>query len=63
MDVVPLDGGRVRGSHGRLPDSPEDGPVLLCSDPGLARPRLHATEVHDFLLDLLELRPGLRATG
>ena len=29
MDVVPLDPTLVRGSHGRLPDAPEDGPVFL----------------------------------
>ncbi len=33
MDVVPLDATLVRGSHGRLPDDPEDGPVFLCSRP------------------------------
>jgi len=32
MDVVPLDGGRVRGSHGRLPDDPAHGPVLIGSE-------------------------------
>ncbi|MER6170326.1 nucleotide pyrophosphatase/phosphodiesterase family protein [Streptosporangium sp. NPDC001681] len=29
MPVVPLDPAPVRGSHGRLPDDPSDGPVLL----------------------------------
>ena len=35
MSVVGLDAGpsAVRGCHGRLPDDPADGPVLLCSDP------------------------------
>jgi hypothetical protein len=50
MQVVPLDPAPVRGSHGRLPDSPEDGPVLLCSDPAFAREKIHATEVKDLLL-------------
>jgi predicted AlkP superfamily pyrophosphatase or phosphodiesterase len=50
MRVVPLDPAPVRGSHGRLPDSPEDGPVLLCSDPAFARDRVHATEVKELLL-------------
>lgn len=50
MQVVPLDPAPVRGSHGRLPDSAEDGPVLLCSDPVLARDKVHATEVKDLLL-------------
>jgi predicted AlkP superfamily pyrophosphatase or phosphodiesterase len=29
MDVVPLDTGLVRGSHGRLPSSPEAGPLWI----------------------------------
>jgi len=33
MDVIPLDAKLVRGSHGRLPDDPQDGPVFLCSRP------------------------------
>ncbi|MFI5844602.1 alkaline phosphatase family protein [Catenuloplanes sp. NPDC051500] len=52
MNVVGLDAGAraVRGSHGRLPADPLDGPVLLCSDPALARDRFEAVEVKDFLL-------------
>jgi len=33
LDVVPLDASLVRGSHGRLPDDPLDGPVLLSTAP------------------------------
>jgi predicted AlkP superfamily pyrophosphatase or phosphodiesterase len=33
MDVIPLDARLVRGSHGRLPDDPRDGPVFICSQP------------------------------
>jgi hypothetical protein len=29
MDVIPLDAGLVRGSHGRLPDDPESGPLVI----------------------------------
>jgi hypothetical protein len=46
----------VRGSHGRLPDDPCDGPVLVCSDPSMARERLAATDVKGFLLDLVGVR-------
>ena len=53
MDVVPLDPGRVAGSHGRLPADPGDGPVLLCSEPELRRDAFEATEVYDLLLELL----------
>jgi predicted AlkP superfamily pyrophosphatase or phosphodiesterase len=51
MRVVPLDPSIVRGSHGRLPDSPEDGPVFLSSDPALApEGPVAATAVRDLLL-------------
>jgi predicted AlkP superfamily pyrophosphatase or phosphodiesterase len=56
MNVVPLDPTPVRGSHGRLPDDPCDGPVLVCSDPSMARERLAATDVKGFLLDLAGVR-------
>ncbi|PYM79256.1 MAG: alkaline phosphatase family protein, partial [Candidatus Rokuibacteriota bacterium] len=36
MDVIPLSGDRVRGSHGRLPDSPAHGPVVIGSARALA---------------------------
>ena len=55
MDVVPLDPSCVRGSHGRLPASAADGPVLLCSDPAQARQGIAATEVRDLLLSLIGL--------
>lgn len=29
LDVIPLDPSLVRGSHGLLPENPEDGPVLI----------------------------------
>ncbi|WP_194821099.1 alkaline phosphatase family protein [Micromonospora sp. S-DT3-3-22] len=60
MSVVGLDAGAraVRGSHGRLPADPADGPVLLCSDPSLARDTFAATEVKALLLDLAGLGAG-----
>ncbi|WP_411293131.1 alkaline phosphatase family protein [Streptomyces sp. CBMA156] len=55
LSVIPLDAGHVRGSHGRLPDHPDDGPVLLLSDttrlPCL-RPRYAATDLPELLLHL-----------
>jgi len=53
LDVVPLDASPLGGSHGRLPDDPLDGPVLVCSNPEFATERLHATEVYDFLLNVV----------
>ncbi|MGX4652754.1 alkaline phosphatase family protein [Micromonospora sp. SCSIO 07396] len=60
MSVVGLDAGAraVRGSHGRLPADPADGPVLLCSDPSLARDTFAATEVKALLLELAGLGAG-----
>ncbi|MBE7210656.1 MAG: alkaline phosphatase family protein, partial [Gluconacetobacter diazotrophicus] len=47
LDVIPLDATLVRGSHGRVPDDPADGPVLLArrTPPGFG-PSLEATEVY-----------------
>ncbi|GAB1508660.1 alkaline phosphatase family protein [Actinophytocola sp. KF-1] len=61
MQVVPLDPAPVRGSHGRLPDSADDGPVLLCSVPD-AEPggALSATQVRDLLLQLQGIPEGVR---
>ncbi len=52
MQVVPLDPAPVKGSHGRLPDSDDDGPVFLSNDPRLARDRVRATDVKAMLLEL-----------
>lgn len=64
MDVVPLDPHWVRGSHGRLPDSAADGPVLLCSEPDplpdlCGAGGVPAEQVADLLLRL----QGLDAPG
>ena len=53
MSVVPLDPAPVSGSHGRLPDDPDHGPVLVCSDAAAKRDRFEATEVRDLLASLL----------
>ncbi|MBM3977039.1 MAG: alkaline phosphatase family protein [Planctomycetes bacterium] len=37
MDVIPLDAGLVKGTHGRVPERAEDGPVLVSS---IARDKL-----------------------
>jgi hypothetical protein len=55
MDVIPLHGSFVRGSHGRRPDSVEHGPVLLGSNRALrpvAPPAM--TEVFSLILSHLE---------
>jgi predicted AlkP superfamily pyrophosphatase or phosphodiesterase len=52
MDVIPLDATLVRGSHGRLTDCTEDGPLFITSEPELLREGpVAATKVRDLLLD------------
>lgn len=55
MAVVPLDPSPVRGSHGRLPASDDEGPLILCSTPDAVRGRVAATEVKSLLLRLAGL--------
>ncbi len=45
MDVIPLDPSLVRGSHGRLPSRPREGPVLISSSGKQRVSRLKMTEV------------------
>ncbi len=33
LDVIPLDPSLVRGSHGRLTDTPDEGPLFISSEP------------------------------
>lgn len=52
LDVVPLDAGLVRGSHGRPTDRKEDGPIFMTNEPRLLeRDEVDATEVKGLLLD------------
>ncbi|MEV0224857.1 nucleotide pyrophosphatase/phosphodiesterase family protein [Streptomyces sp. NPDC050704] len=53
--TVPLDPSGVRGTHGRLPDDPDYGPVLLCSEPDLGQDEFAATEVKNLLLRLADI--------
>ena len=50
MDCVPLDTGLVGGSHGRLPSTPDEGPVLISSSGKHAVSRLEMTGVSAHLL-------------
>jgi hypothetical protein len=54
MDVIPLDATLVKGSHGRLADSPDEGPLFMTSEPRfLDADSLAATDVFSLLLDHL----------
>ncbi|MFJ9667965.1 nucleotide pyrophosphatase/phosphodiesterase family protein [Streptomyces sp. NPDC101219] len=55
MAVVPLDPSPLRGSHGRLPASDDDGPLLICSTPDAVGDRVAATDVKQLLLRLAGL--------
>jgi predicted AlkP superfamily pyrophosphatase or phosphodiesterase len=51
MDVISLDASLVRGSHGRLPETPEAGPVLISSEADLVPVDVvRATDVKPLLL-------------
>ena len=51
MDVIPLDATLVKGSHGRITDAPDEGPLLMSSAPQLLdREAIQATDVRDLLL-------------
>ena len=62
MSVVGLDASKyVKGTHGLLPPSDEDGPVFLCSEGSFARERIAATDVRDVLLELSGVSQATRA--
>jgi hypothetical protein len=50
LDVIPLDAGLVRGSHGRVTDDPRKGAVFLSSEPELVPETIRATDVKDAIL-------------
>ena len=52
MDLIPLDASLVKGSHGRLADRPEDGAVIISSEPKMLPERaVTAAEVKSLILD------------
>lgn len=54
MNVIPLDASLVRGSHGRVTESVEDGPVMISSmKDGVRADTIESTAVRDVILDHL----------
>jgi len=52
LDVIPLDATLVRGSHGRLTDRADQGPLLISSEPTLVPDgAVAAAAVKDLILD------------
>ncbi len=52
LDVIPLDPRLVRGSHGRLTDAADEGPVFITSEPEHLPPdpEVHALDVKEIVL-------------
>jgi len=50
MDVIPLDAALVRGSHGRVTDNLDDGPVCISSEKGMIDGPIESTAVRDLML-------------
>lgn len=55
MDVVPLDAGIVRGSHGLQAADPQDGAVLIGTGPRPAGETIPMSAVRDLVLNAMEL--------
>jgi len=53
MEVIPLDATLVRGSHGRVTTSLEDGPVMITPRPVTAEDSIDSTAVRDVILSHL----------
>jgi predicted AlkP superfamily pyrophosphatase or phosphodiesterase len=58
LDVVPLDPGLVRGSHGLAAASPEAGPLLIGDGLAPSAEVLPMQAVHDLVLQSLHLPPA-----
>jgi predicted AlkP superfamily pyrophosphatase or phosphodiesterase len=50
MDVIPLDATLVRGSHGRVTDTLDDGPLYVTSEKNLIDGPVESTEMRDLIL-------------
>jgi predicted AlkP superfamily pyrophosphatase or phosphodiesterase len=60
LDVIPLDTALVRGSHGRMPDRVEDGPLVISNTPALldGDGPVAATAIRDLVLAHVFTSPG-----
>lgn len=53
LDVIPLDATLVKGSHGRVTDDPDDGPLMIGPRAVLQSERVAAANVRDMLLRMM----------
>jgi predicted AlkP superfamily pyrophosphatase or phosphodiesterase len=51
LDVIPLDPSLVKGSHGRIPESSKDHPVIIADRLGSSSDTLQATDIYRLLHD------------
>ena len=51
MDVIPLDADQVKGTHGRLFDNPDEGPLLIASGHFISESRYQMTDIKRLILD------------
>ena len=59
LEVIPLDASLVRGSHGRITDRAEDGPVFISSEKTAVTGLMEPTSVRDAMLaHLFDQVPG-----
>jgi len=64
LDVIPLDASLVKGSHGRVTDRLQDGPVFLTSERSLLRSEvIDAPQVRDLILEHLFTSPAPSAAA
>ena len=54
MDVIPLHAQQVRGTHGRLLENPDEGPLLISSSDRIAADAYHMTDVKRLVLQMLD---------
>jgi hypothetical protein len=46
MDLIPLDAGLVKGSHGRIPSDTSEFPILIAPKRVVNQPRIESTDVY-----------------
>ena len=55
MDIIPLDASLIRGSHGRVPESKEEYPLLMTKNAALLpQTQIQPTEVFDVIMKHLQ---------
>lgn len=50
MDIIPLDATLVKGSHGHVPQTPDNQPIIITDQQSISFPReMNATDVYDII--------------